>query len=427
MYLAPLMRFMASTVEKRLTEIPRPTDAPSAHSSGLDPDRILVIGSGLASGWGVRTNDLALPGHLARELTRLTSRGTDVDLITDHRMTVADGLSAIARVDLQRYDAVVVTLGVTDAMQRTRRSDWEQHMDELLNEIATRSSFTTHALVTGIQPIRSIPVYNTWWGQVADRRAHQFNHITEALVGAHVRMSYVDLPGERIPNRRHTDPVMYQRWAKLLATHLAAQLDAAVVSAPQATANSARGHRSRPQAEGPRQRAVEDMQLVGGTPTPNLQRIVNLAREMFGTQAAAVSVIDGDRQWLYAKSGIDLDHVPRSQSFCAATISSSSELVVSDANVDPKFRHFDAVARKDIGFYAGHPIESPDGYRIGALCILDPLPRRFSQDDRSALRDLALRVQQELWVGWAGPSKEAVVVERPTRRKRRAAAPVSAA
>ena len=48
-------------------------------------------------------------------------------------------------------------------------------------------------------------------------------------------------------------------------------------------------------------------------------------------------------------------------------------------------------------FYAGYPIESPDGYRIGSLCVMDSEPRDASQVDPAPLRELAMLAQKELW------------------------------
>ena len=397
---AALIRLLASLVDRRLAAIPRPTDAPAGHSTGVDPDRILVLGSGPASGWGVRSNDLALPGQLARELSRRTLRGTDVDLMTERQMTVADCVEAIAPVDLQGYDAIVVTLGIVDAMRHTSRSAWRHSMDALIVELTQKTGPTTRVLIAGIESIRTMPVY-LWRGRIADRRARQLNDITRSLVAERLDVGFLELPAEYIPQRQNGAPGMYQHWAELIAVDLAPSLDvSAAVGA--GSADSARAYRGRAQSEGPRQEALDDLQIVGRTPSSPVQRIVHMAQEMFGTHAAAVTLIDHDRQWMYAKAGTDIEEVPRSESFCAVTISSGRSLVVPDARRDSRFRDLGAVTSEEIGFYAGYPIESPDGHRIGALCVVDPTPREFDCKDRSTLRDLALLVQQELWASSAG-------------------------
>ena len=48
-------------------------------------------------------------------------------------------------------------------------------------------------------------------------------------------------------------------------------------------------------------------------------------------------------------------------------------------------------------FFAGYPLEAPDGRRVGALCVVDTSPRSFSKPEEALLRALTLRVQVELW------------------------------
>ena len=45
-----------------------------------------------------------------------------------------------------------------------------------------------------------------------------------------------------------------------------------------------------------------------------------------------------------------------------------------------------------VRFYAGHPICSSDGWRIGTLCLIDDHPRTFTATDE---RDLRLRAARE--------------------------------
>ena len=61
--------------------LPRPTDATIAHASGNNPDRMLLLGSGPAMGYGVLSHDLALPGQLARQISAASGRGVTVDVV----------------------------------------------------------------------------------------------------------------------------------------------------------------------------------------------------------------------------------------------------------------------------------------------------------------------------------------------------------
>ncbi|WP_286346246.1 GAF domain-containing protein [Frondihabitans sucicola] len=73
------------------------------------------------------------------------------------------------------------------------------------------------------------------------------------------------------------------------------------------------------------------------------------------------------------------------------TIQSGMPFVVPDVWHDDRF-----VTHPAVRFYAGHPVETPDGIRIGALCVTDPHPRGADSVDLVLLRELALSVQREL-------------------------------
>src|SRR6185312_2863865 len=49
-----------------------------------------------------------------------------------------------------------------------------------------------------------------------------------------------------------------------------------------------------------------------------------------------------------------------------------------------------------IRFYAGVPLSVSSGRRVGTLCIIDAVPRVFSESDKSTLTDLARWAESEL-------------------------------
>lgn len=153
----------------------------------------------------------------------------------------------------------------------------------------------------------------------------------------------------------------------------------------------------RPSAEEQlRVRAVEDLGLAGTGPEERFDRIARLARQVFDVQSAAVTLVDGTTQYHKAQAGRSLADGPRGTAFCDHTIRSSDLLVVEDAVGDPRFVDFPSVTSGQIGFYAGQPLEAPDGHRVGALCIVDDRPRAFSGEDRALLAELATWAQREL-------------------------------
>ena len=71
--------------------------------------------------------------------------------------------------------------------------------------------------------------------------------------------------------------------------------------------------------------------------------------------------------------------------------------MVGDARADERFRDYPVVTGEPfVRFYAGFPVESPSGHRIGALCVFDSKPRDPDTVNAVLLRQLALLVQKEL-------------------------------
>lgn len=148
-------------------------------------------------------------------------------------------------------------------------------------------------------------------------------------------------------------------------------------------------------AEARRQEAVDSLGIVDTEAEERFDRIVEMARSLYHTDAAVFSVIDRDREWMKATAGTPITQVPRSSSFCSVIVQQEGALVVGDTTLDPRFAHNPGVVgAPGIRFYAGVPIITREGEKIGALCVSDTRPRK--NVDMSILEQLALLVQAEL-------------------------------
>ncbi len=117
--------------------------------------------------------------------------------------------------------------------------------------------------------------------------------------------------------------------------------------------------------------------------------LTKLAAHVFHVPYAAMILVDAEREWLKASVGSDVRESPRESGFCAYTILSGDTLVVPDALNDDRFRHIPQVVDRGIRFYAGSPIVTSDGRRIGSFCLKDTSPRDLSPADGEILNDLA--------------------------------------
>jgi len=125
--------------------------------------------------------------------------------------------------------------------------------------------------------------------------------------------------------------------------------------------------------------------------------IVETASMIFDMPIALVSLIDAHRQWWKARVGVSGHETPREDAFCAHTLDSSQVMVIEDAREDPRFRDNVLVTQDPrIRFYAGAPLVSDRGHNLGALCVIDMAPRKFSEREQRILQRLAHRVMSEM-------------------------------
>lgn len=132
-------------------------------------------------------------------------------------------------------------------------------------------------------------------------------------------------------------------------------------------------------------------------PEEAFDRITRIASFALDAPMAQVSLIDRDRQWVKSRRGVAAPETPREISFCTHAIRQGDVFVVADSWLDPRFRDNPLVTGAPfIRAYAGQPLTTPRGVRIGTLCVLDTAPRRFSPAQLSTLADLACLVTDEL-------------------------------
>ncbi|GAB1622645.1 sensor domain-containing diguanylate cyclase [Agarivorans albus] len=154
---------------------------------------------------------------------------------------------------------------------------------------------------------------------------------------------------------------------------------------------------STPIGETSRLKALKDLDILDTMPEERFDRITRMAKRLFDVPIALVSLIDENRQWFKSCFGVDASETPRDISFCGHAILGDDTFQIEDALADPRFADNPLVTGyPHIRFYAGHPLTTPDGEKIGTLCIIDTKPKSLTKDDLIALDDLAVMVEQEL-------------------------------
>jgi PAS domain S-box-containing protein len=152
-----------------------------------------------------------------------------------------------------------------------------------------------------------------------------------------------------------------------------------------------------PHNEIERLRALRNLKLLDSGREARFDRITRIAQAYFQAPIVLISLVDEHSQWFKSFIGVDFVDTPRTISFCSHVIAKGSLVYIPDATLDPTFSDNPLVTHSPyVRFYVGIPIESPDGFHIGSLCVIDNRPRTLSPMHIDVLEDLASLVNTEI-------------------------------
>jgi diguanylate cyclase (GGDEF)-like protein len=147
----------------------------------------------------------------------------------------------------------------------------------------------------------------------------------------------------------------------------------------------------KPDNEQSRLASLRALDVLDTAPEAQFNALTRAAAFSAGTPISLLSLIDTNRQWFKANIGLaGLTETPRDAAFCAHTILQEDVLEVQDARQDSRFVGNPlVVGSTGVRFYAGAPVRLEDGSSVGALCVIDRVPRKLSSEQLDILRQLA--------------------------------------
>lgn len=127
-------------------------------------------------------------------------------------------------------------------------------------------------------------------------------------------------------------------------------------------------------------------------------RITPMLRYCLDAPIAYIALVDADRQWFKSEIGLGCAQTPRGVSFCGHTILQRKPLIIPDTKRDVRFADNPMVVGEPFArFYAGWPLSTADGQRVGTLCVMDTKPRDYlSKEEMGVFRDLAEMAEDQL-------------------------------
>lgn len=160
--------------------------------------------------------------------------------------------------------------------------------------------------------------------------------------------------------------------------------------------------------------ALNRYQILDTPTESDFDDIARLAAALFDAPIGVVNLISDERQWFKAEVGIGVRELPLEDSICRHAILQPQIMVVPDTTEDLRFASNPLVTMVGgLRFYAGAPLETPDGYLIGTVCVLDreARPEGITDRQRLALEVMAKQVMAQLELRRVG------LLEREARRE----------
>ncbi|MEP7187675.1 MAG: PAS domain S-box protein [Roseiflexaceae bacterium] len=147
--------------------------------------------------------------------------------------------------------------------------------------------------------------------------------------------------------------------------------------------------------------ALRQLGLLDTPAGPAFDRLTRLAARLLHAPVALVSLVDEERQFF--KSAVGLGEpwatrreTPLSHSFCQYVVASGEPLIIADAREHPLLRNNPAIPELGVVAYAGMPLMTHDGQRLGSFCVIDTVPRTWTEAEIDILRDLSASVITEI-------------------------------
>lgn len=129
----------------------------------------------------------------------------------------------------------------------------------------------------------------------------------------------------------------------------------------------------------------------------SLKDLTKLAAKVAGTSISLINLIDVFTQWSISNFGLPLEQMAREDSVCQYTITAKESFEVKNLTADGRFSDkFYVTGGPKVTYYFGVPLQTNDGFNIGALCVLDQVGKDISPEKAEMLKIIADEIVNRL-------------------------------
>ncbi len=143
--------------------------------------------------------------------------------------------------------------------------------------------------------------------------------------------------------------------------------------------------------------ALRSYRILDTPAEPEFDDLVQLAARACRTPIALISLVEDRRQWFKAEIGLGVRETTLDRSICLSAMLQPGLTVIPSLTEDSRFTANPLVKDEPhLRFYAGAVLETPEGLPLGALCVLDTVPRGLTDDQSFTLQTLARQVMSQM-------------------------------
>ncbi len=141
--------------------------------------------------------------------------------------------------------------------------------------------------------------------------------------------------------------------------------------------------------------ALRELDILDTETEAEYDEIAGLVAAICDAPVGVVNLIDADRQWFKAETGLGVRSTPLDTSLCSHVILQGGYVEIPDTLEDARMSD-NPLCLGDAGFrfYAGAVLTSEEGLPVGTLCVLDTKPRQLTAFQRQAVETLGRQVMR---------------------------------
>lgn len=227
--LLPLLLLQAIWLRFTIVKLPEATGERTGNSGNSEAVNVLILGDSAAAGVGVSQQEEALAGQLPSLL--VTPYPINWQLVAKSGLTSTNIINELESLPAQKFDLVLVSVGVNDVTHCTRQKQWTKNITKLATLLCTKFS-ADKVLFSSVPPMHlftALPQPLRW---CLGLRATQLNTLMAAALADVCQASIsncannkcsvltVDLPFSQkylAKDGMHPSKLAYSVWAKQAA------------------------------------------------------------------------------------------------------------------------------------------------------------------------------------------------------------------